>query len=231
MTRALMLGTACCALVVVGTALGQVREARSGAPAVATSPGSGNRTVLTSPAAESSAVLSSPAPGKPTKEQGQLPIHSPLGEPPRMEAQFRRVAPPAGANTDIETSRAAFSRIKLTLNKSMTMRLDYPFSDVLVGSSDIAEVVPISDRMLYLLGKRTGTTNVSVFDANKKMIGLLDVEVGVDIDALQGDIAGGTGSRAVRARSQGGGIVLSGVAPDAVTVDRAFNIAKATYPD
>src|SRR5688500_4726587 len=79
------------------------------------------------------------------------------------EAQARRAAPTV-RDTGAERVRAQFTRATLPLNKSQTLRLDYAFSDVLVGNSEIAEVVPLSDRTLYLLGKRTGTTNVSVLD-------------------------------------------------------------------
>ncbi len=48
---------------------------------------------------------------------------------------------------------------------------------MLVGSSEIADVVPISDRTIYLLGKRIGTTNVSLIDAEKRLVGLIDIEV------------------------------------------------------
>ena len=206
MVRAVVLGAALGALAACGAAIAQIREV----------------TVAATPA---------PADKEKSKNQGQLPIHSALGAPPVIEAQFRRMAPPAGSSAEVERPRAAFEHIKLSINKSRTIRLDYAFSDVLVGSSEIAEVVPISDRTLYLLGKKTGTTNVSVFDANKQLIGLLDVQVGVDVEALEGDISDGTGTRAVRVRNQGGGVALGGVAPDAVTVDRALQIARATYPD
>jgi len=38
----------------------------------------------------------------------------------------------------------------------------------------------MSDRVLYIQGKKVGTTNVSVFDQSMKLIGVLDVEVAID---------------------------------------------------
>ena len=59
------------------------------------------------------------------------------------------------------------------MNKGRTIRLDFAFTDVLVGASKIAEVIPLSDRTRYILGKSVGTTNVSVFDASKRLLGVM----------------------------------------------------------
>ena len=66
--------------------------------------------------------------------------------------------------------------VVVTLYKSKTFHLDQPFSTAVVGSPDIADALPMSDRTLYIQGKRVGTTNVTVFDQNRLM-GVLDVEV------------------------------------------------------
>src|SRR5688500_1164538 len=58
--------------------------------------------------------------------------------------------------------RAKLLRVRVSVNKSQALRLEYPFTDVLVGSAEIADVIPLSDQSLYILGKKTGTTNVSV---------------------------------------------------------------------
>ena len=117
------------------------------------------------------------------------------------------------------------SRLALVVNKSQTVRVAVPVSDVLVGSSDIADVVPISDRSLYLLGKKIGTTNVSVFDADKRLVSLIEIEVKPDLDNLDQQIRQTTGDGSLRVRSIGERTVLTGVAHDAPTVDRAMGVA------
>jgi pilus assembly protein CpaC len=52
----------------------------------------------------------------------------------------------------------------------------------------------MSDRVLYIQGKKVGTTNVSVFDQNMKLIGVLDVEVAIDTGKLEEKIRSVTGS-------------------------------------
>ena len=75
--------------------------------------------------------------------------------------------------------------IVVILNKSRTLRFDNPFASAVVGAPDIMDALPMSDRVLYIQGKKVGTTNVSVFDQSMKLIGVLDVEVSIDTRNLQ----------------------------------------------
>lgn len=137
---------------------------------------------------------------------------------PLVAAAQTRTLPRTGGN-------AVLTRVKLTLNKSQTLRVADAFADVLVGSSEIADVVPISDRTIYVLGKRVGTTNVSLIDADKKLIGLIDVEVRPDVQAIASQVRQSTGEGGLSVDSQGERLILSGVARDAPTVDRAMQVA------
>src|SRR5262249_31787370 len=58
----------------------------------------------------------------------------------------------------------AVRHIVVTVNKSRTLRIEKPFASAVVGSPDIVDALPMSDRTLYVQGKKVGTTNVSVFD-------------------------------------------------------------------
>ncbi len=84
--------------------------------------------------------------------------------------------------------------------------------------------------MLYILGKKVGTTNVSLYDRNKRLIGVVDVEVSLDTRNVEGKIRGGTGSNDIRVSDIEGKLVLSGNAPDAVSVDRALSVARDLSP-
>lgn len=134
-----------------------------------------------------------------------------------VSAQVRSL-PRTGGN-------AVLSYVKLTVNKSQTVKVTGAFVDILVGSSEIADVVPISDRTLYLLGKKIGTTNVSLIDAEKRLIGLIDIEVRPDVQAIAAQVRQSTGEGGLSVDSQGERVLLSGVARDAPTVDRAMQVA------
>ncbi|WP_375783761.1 type II and III secretion system protein family protein [Bradyrhizobium sp. Pha-3] len=121
-------------------------------------------------------------------------------------------------------------RVRVTLNKSRTFRVETAFSSIVAGSPDIADVKSLSDHLIYVQGKKTGTTNVILFDSSMKQIGILDVDVTFDIGNLQQNIQTGTGARGIRVSASEGQVVLSGMAPDAVTAERAMTIAQGSVP-
>src|SRR5882724_3763507 len=121
-------------------------------------------------------------------------------------------------------------RVKVIVNKSRTFRVDTAFSTIVAGSPDIADVKSLSDHLIYIQGKQTGTTNVILFDSSMKQIGILDVEVAIDTGNLQQNIQSSTGTRGIRVSSTEGQVVLSGMAADAVSAERAMAIATGSVP-
>src|SRR5882724_4331375 len=121
-------------------------------------------------------------------------------------------------------------RVKVIVNKSRTFRVDTAFSTIVAGSPDIADVKSLSDHLIYIQGKQTGTTNVILFDSSMKQIGILDVEVAIDTSNLQQNIQSSTGTRGIRVSSAEGQVVLSGTAADAVAAERAMAIATGSIP-
>ncbi len=119
-------------------------------------------------------------------------------------------------------------RVKVVVNKSRTFKVDTAFSTIVAGSPDIVDVKSLSDHMIYVQGKQTGTTNVILFDSSMKQIGILDVEVVIDTGNLQQNIRTGTGMQGVRVSASEGQVVLSGTAVDAVAAERAMAIATST---
>ena len=144
---------------------------------------------------------------------------SDLGALPHAQAQSR------------DEDSGAVRHIVVTLNKSRTLRIEKPFASAVVGSPDIVDALPMSDRTLYIQGKKVGTTNVSVFDQSMQLIGVIDVEVTLDTGNLQEKIRASTGSRGIRVGSSNGQIVLSGVAGNAVAAERAVQVAKSMVPE
>lgn len=119
-------------------------------------------------------------------------------------------------------------RVKVVVNKSRTFKVDTAFATIVAGSSDIVDVKSLSDHLIYVQGKQTGTTNVILFDSSMKQIGILDVEVVIDTGNLQQNIRTSTGGQGIRVAASEGQVVLSGTAADAVTAERAMAIATST---
>jgi pilus assembly protein CpaC len=121
--------------------------------------------------------------------------------------------------------------IVIAVNKSVTIPVSRPFSSAVVGSPEIADALPMTDRALYIQAKKIGTTNVSIYDEDMRLIKVVDVEVAFDTGNLQSKIRASTGNSGIRVSNDNGQVVLSGTASDAVTADKAFNLAKAWSPN
>jgi pilus assembly protein CpaC len=142
------------------------------------------------------------------------------------------LAAPSGAadssgNSMFVSAPAAVKHVIVTVNKSLTIDVERAFARAMVAAAQFADVLPLSDRSIYIQGKKVGTTNVSLVDADGHLIGVLDLEIALDTTGLQQKIRSSIGSRGIQVSSVVGQIVLSGVALDAVSADRAVQVAKS----
>ena len=142
------------------------------------------------------------------------------------------LAAPSGAadpngNSTFVSDRVAVKHVTVTMNKSLTVDVDRAFSRVIVGAAEFADVLPLSDRSIYIQAKKVGATNVSLLNADGQLVSVLDVQIVLETAGLQQEIRSSTGSRGIQVSSAGGQLVLSGVALDAVAADRAVRIAKS----
>lgn len=121
--------------------------------------------------------------------------------------------------------------VQVYIGKSEDVRTDTSFVDITVGDPLVADVNPLTDRSLSILGKRNGTTRVSVYAEGKKLIGVFDVEVVFDTSLIQSEIRKRFPHANLRVTAVNGRIMLSGTVPDAPTLDRAVTIAKQFGPE
>ena len=121
--------------------------------------------------------------------------------------------------------------VTVAIGKSQDVRTDNSFVDVTVGDPDVADVNPMTDHTLSILGKKIGTTRVSVYGDNKQLIGIFDIEVTYDITRLTTELARRFPYSHIHASSVNGRIMLSGEVSDAATLDKAVTIARQFGPE
>jgi pilus assembly protein CpaC len=138
------------------------------------------------------------------------------------EAQAQRLITVSGVKRSMS--------IGIAIGKTEDIRIDAPFTDITIGDSEVADVTPLTDRSLSILGKKIGTTRVSIYGEEKKLVGVFDVEVSYDISRLAVELRRVTGS-GIKVSSANGRIMLSGSAHDAASLDRAVVIARQFAPD
>jgi pilus assembly protein CpaC len=137
------------------------------------------------------------------------------------------IAPLAAQARDVElTAGRSSAVVKMSIGKSESVRTGDGFSEVIVSDPEVADAIPLSDRSLSILGKKIGNARVSVYGEGKKLVGVFDVEVSYDTTRLGSELAQRFPHARFRVSSVNGRIMISGSAPDAMTVDKAMAIAK-----
>ncbi len=120
--------------------------------------------------------------------------------------------------------------VRVTIHKSENVKVETPFTEALVGNSEIADVVPLTNRSIYILGKKIGVTRLSLLDPQKQVIGVVDIEVSYDLDMLRDRLAGYPEFADVKVSSVNGKLLLTGTAPDAVAMQRVMMLAEQLAP-
>ena len=121
--------------------------------------------------------------------------------------------------------------IEVPVNKSQVITADRPISRAMIGNDEIADIFPISDRSVYVLGKATGTTSLTLYDRDNNVLAVMDVAVGPDVIGLREQVATLMPDEAIEATISNQSIVLSGTVSSAGAADRAVQLAKAYAGD
>ena len=119
--------------------------------------------------------------------------------------------------------------IAVPVNKSQVIRSDRPFARALIGNPEIADVLPLSSSSLYVLGKKAGTTSLTLYDRGSNLIAVVDVVVGPDVISLKRQLSQSLGD-GVGARISNDSVVLEGIVSSAVAADRAVQLAETYAP-
>lgn len=121
--------------------------------------------------------------------------------------------------------------VEVPVNKSQVLTADRTIGKALIGNSEIADVLPISERSVYVLGKKLGTTSLTLYDRGNRVIAVMDIAVGPDVEGLRRQISQLVPGQEIDARISNENIILSGMVNDPGAADRVAQIAKAYAGD
>jgi pilus assembly protein CpaC len=139
------------------------------------------------------------------------------------------IAQPAVAQVSLASGVDA-GELEVPVNKSQVLRADRPYAKALIGNPEIADIVPISDTSVYVLGKKNGTTSLTLYDRANKLIAVVDVVVGPDVMTLRRQLAELMPANAISAHISNESVVLEGMVSNAVDADKAVQIAETYAP-
>lgn len=132
---------------------------------------------------------------------------------------------PVSAQTGQESSLHA-GTLEVPVNKSQIVNADRPIAKAMIGNEEIADILPLTDRSIYVLGKKTGTTSLTLYDARGRVIAVMDVAVGPDVEALQGKLGALFPGQDIQAHLSNDSIVLTGTVSNPAAVDQAIQLAR-----
>ncbi|MEY3081559.1 MAG: hypothetical protein RJA94_1587 [Pseudomonadota bacterium] len=118
------------------------------------------------------------------------------------------------------------ARLKVVMGRSETFRFTVPFGEIVVGDPETADVNALSDRTLYVLGRKLGSTNVTLFDEKKDLLAVIDVEVTHDLTGLSSTLKQAIPGARLKVRSVNGRVLLEGEVPSAPAAEKAMTIAR-----
>lgn len=132
-------------------------------------------------------------------------------------------------STQLDSSRYA-GEFAVAINKSQILKVDQAFSDLLVGNDKIADVIPLTNRTVYILGKALGTTSLSIYGPGKSLLAIVDLVVTHNVDNLKRRIFDLFPEEKVEVRSVNDSVALSGTVSSAARVGQIAALAERYAP-
>ncbi len=126
----------------------------------------------------------------------------------------------------VALSEGTVTKAVLQPGTTLTISTSKPFTDLVIGNPDVADVVPLSEQSLYIQGKANGFTNVSIYDDKKMLLGVIDVRVKANFDSVSASIKAAVPSANVKVTNVNDKIRLTGTVRDAVDLARVLEVAQ-----
>ena len=145
--------------------------------------------------------------------------------------------PGFGANNGVaadmtsQPAPQATESFTLAVGKSRLVELPSAYSDVMIGDPKIADIAPINNHSVYVVGKGMGTTALTVYGVGKKVIYSADVVVSADLEGLKARLHAvlpNENNVAVSAANQS--IVLSGTVSSPAGLQQVSSLADTYDP-
>ena len=132
----------------------------------------------------------------------------------------------AQAATEFNAGTGTIQQMKVPVGQSETVKSGADVSNLVVGDPEIADASPLGTRSFYVLGRKTGRTNLSLYDADDKLLGVISVEVTFDTRGLKDALRTVLPREKIKVRSVNGRVLLQGAVRSSTAAARAMQVAK-----
>jgi len=117
--------------------------------------------------------------------------------------------------------------VEVALNQSQILYLEQPVAKISVGNPDIADILILRSRQLYVVGKQLGSTNVTLWDNNNQVVAAVGIDVTHDLEGLKAKLHQVLPGEEVEVRSSQDAIILSGEVGSAARMAAALDLARS----
>jgi len=139
---------------------------------------------------------------------------------------------PADAQSVLKVARGLKSNnVTVMIDRAVVLDSAVRFLEVSVANPEIADVSPLSDRSVYIFGRRRGVTTLTLLGENGRLITNVTVNVQADHSELKARLSQLLPNEPIEVRTAAGGLVLSGTVSGKAKVDRAMALAQAYAGD
>lgn len=117
--------------------------------------------------------------------------------------------------------------VEVALNQSQTLYLEQPVAKISVGNPDIADILILRSRQLYVVGKQLGTTNVTLWDNDNQVVSAVGIEVTHNLESLKSKLHQILPDEEIEVRSSQDAIILSGEVSSTARMTAALDLARS----
>lgn len=138
-----------------------------------------------------------------------------------------------GAATMAPADAAAQAREELVVPAGQSEVLDIGarYTDLMIADPEVADVLPLSDRSIYVVGKKPGTTSLSIYGPGKRLLSVAMITVGANTSGLKQRLyeilPGETG---ITVTPSGESVVLSGPVSSGARLQQILTLAETYAP-
>jgi len=129
------------------------------------------------------------------------------------------------------TLSAGATEISLSLGGQHLLETDARVTRLAVGDPEIADVQILSAREVRILGAKSGTTDLMIWQQGSDAPLIHRIVVGVDFSRLKTVFANDPELADIEVRDTGKAVILAGHVPSVLAHDRAVKLAKTEFGD
>jgi pilus assembly protein CpaC len=134
---------------------------------------------------------------------------------------FAQPAQDVGASTELVVG----------IGKSQVLEIPAPYTDLMIADPKVADVLPLSNRSVYVVGKSIGSTALTIYGPGKRLIAAANVVVSADVEGLKSRLAElMPDERDISIRPANQSLIVSGTVSSGPVLQRVLTLADTYAP-